>query len=571
MSEMKHKEKLAKLGTLRTAFAAALPGRLEAIEASWRIALTTHVWGDAYTELIHLAHSLAGSAGTFGFRRLGEKAKELEDCLALMSRSTDGQVFHHETQISQLIKALHIAIQAGPDETGEVVFVDSPAHSEVMVMPANQHIVLIEDDALLAQELAAQLSTFGWELSVFSNAEDALMAIKEPWPAAVIIDLMLPEGPLAGLALMQEIQSRCGVTVPHLVITTCTDWDSRLAAVRSGATAYLVKPVDISVLEDHLEYITNRNIQDPYRVLLLDDDEMLADHYVQILTAAGMEAIAINNPSLLLSALAEYRPEIVLLDLYMPECTGIEVLKVIRQESQFYSLPVVFLSTETGFALQQNAMQIGAEDFLQKPISDTNLIMAVSIRAQRFRTLTELIRQDSLTGLLNRISFKLQIEIEVNRARRSNEPLSLAMLDVDHFKNVNDTYGHLQGDRVIKSLAQLLRKRLRKSDIIGRYGGEEFVVAMPNTTEAQAVQILNELRESFGNLRFESPHGEFFCTFSCGVAAISPMDSSINLIKLADDALYQAKHEGRNRVESYVRPDQEMLESIRFAGDYKRK
>ena len=102
------------------------------------------------------------------------------------------------------------------------------------------------------------------------------------------------------------------------------------------------------------------------------------------------------------------------------------------------------------------------------------------------------------------------------------------MLDIDHFKKVNDTYGHLQGDRVIKSLAQLLRKRLRKSDIKGRYGGEEFVIAMPNTPSTLAVKILDELRESFGKLKFETPQSEFSCTFSCGVAAIPPMESSIS-------------------------------------------
>lgn len=555
MTEKEHTKKLAKLGTLRAAFAAALPERLEAIEDCWRTAYAAKAWGDAHAELTQLAHSMAGSAGTFGFRRLGEKAKALEEALAQMSQSTGLPVFQQETRICELVNALCSSALAGPDEGGEVYFVDASINSDVMIMPTNHHIALIEDDAFLAQEMATQLSAFGWELSVFSNAIDALTAIKEPWPAAVIIDLMLPEGPFAGLDLMEKIQSHFGVTVPHVVISTRIDWESRLAAVRSGAAAYLVKPVDISVLEEQLECITSCSVQKPYRVLMVDDDEMLVDHYVQTLTAAGMDAIAITSPSQLLAAISEHQPEIVLLDLYMPECNGIEALKVIRQEPQFNSLPVVFLSTESGLALQQNAMQIGAEDFLQKPISDTNLIMAVSIRAQRFRTLTELIRQDSLTGLLSHISFKLQLEAEIKRAQRSNVPLSLAMLDIDHFKKVNDSYGHPQGDRVIKSLAQLLRKRLRKSDIIGRYGGEEFVIAMPNTPSRLAVNILDELRESFGKLRFENLQSEFSCTFSCGVATISPMESAIDLINYADDALYQAKRSGRNRIELYIRPD----------------
>jgi diguanylate cyclase (GGDEF)-like protein len=421
--------------------------------------------------------------------------------------------------------------------------------------------VLIEDDVLVAQEMAEQLAMFGREVLVFNNATDAISGLADTIPPAVIVDLMLPEGELIGLEVIQQIQARSMITVPHVVISSRNDWVARLAAVRSGAAAYLVKPVDVSVLEELLERITHHSIHASYRVLLVDDDAMLAEHYVQVLTGAGMNVVAISTPSNLLMMMAEHRPEIVLMDLYMPECSGIEALKVIRQDPQYHCLPIVFMSTESGLTTQQAAMKTGAEDFLQKPVSDANLIMAVTIRAARFRELTTLIRQDSLTGLLNHISFKLQLEAEIERSRRSATSLVLAMLDIDLFKKVNDTYGHPQGDRVIKGLSQLLRKRLRKSDVIGRYGGEEFIVAMPETSLAQAVIILNELRESFGKLRFEVPYGEFTCTFSGGVAVATSAESAMSLINLADEALYQAKHLGRNRIELLMRYEQ--IESMR--------
>jgi len=555
MSDQEHAKRLAKLGALRAAFAAALPERLEAIAACWRTAETADTWGDAHAELARLTHTMAGSAGTFGYYRLGEKAREIDKALALLSKESDLPLSSQITRIAELLGTMYSLALAEPDDGWEASNKLTPVGTNNKMMPDNRRIVLIEDDTFMAQEIAMQLCMFGWEVNVFANAIDAVNALTEPCPAAVIIDLMLPEGPLAGLELMQQVQSHENMTVPHVVISNRNDWESRLAAVRSGAAAYLVKPVDISALEEQLDRITNHCTQEPYRVLLVDDDEMLADHYAQILAVAGMNAIAVTRPSLLLDAMGEHQPEIVLMDLYMPECSGVEVLKVIRQDIQYQSLPVVFLSSESGLALQQNAMQTGAEDFLQKPISDANLIMAVSIRAERFRALTRLIRQDSLTGLLNHIAFKLRLEAEVDRSRRSNAPLSLAMLDIDHFKKVNDTYGHPQGDRVIKSLAQLLRKRLRKSDIIGRYGGEEFVIAMPNTQPSLAIMILNELRESFGKLSFETTQGEFACTFSSGVAAIPPIEGSVSLIHFADDALYNAKRSGRNRIELFIKAD----------------
>ena len=541
--------KLAKLTALRAAFAAGLPERMEAMMACLRAAEA----GDPHQtpdELIRLAHSLAGSAGNFGYHRLGDKARELEEALARSSRHVLPDAAARTRRKHDLIDALRPLAQDGPDDCQGVAVALMQYGNEGQALPDNCRIVLIDDDMLMAQDLATQLSMFGWDVNVLDKAAAFHTAWQVPWPAALVVDIKLPEGPLGGLELMQQLQYPAGVTVPHVVISVRSDWESRLAAVRSGAAAYLVKPVDVAALAAQLDRVIHRTIHVPYRVLVVDDDEMLAGHYVQTLIAAGMEATALTEPTRLLDVLAEHQPEIVLLDLYMPGCSGLEALQVIRQDPQYVSLPVVFLSTETGLTQQQNAMKIGAEDYLTKPISDTNLIRAVSVRAGRFRALSMLIRQDSLTGLLNHIAFKLRLEGEIDRSRRERQPISLAMLDIDHFKMINDTYGHPMGDRVIKGLAQLMSKRLRKFDILGRYGGEEFAVAMPNTQPALAIDIMNELRESFGKLRFESSQGEFTCTFSCGVATALPPDNAASLITVADDALYQAKRAGRNRVEA---------------------
>jgi diguanylate cyclase (GGDEF)-like protein len=235
--------------------------------------------------------------------------------------------------------------------------------------------------------------------------------------------------------------------------------------------------------------------------------------------------------------------------LHMPDCNGIEATRVIRQDPQYASLPIVFLTTESGLMQQKLAFQTGADDFLRKPISDGELVFAVSIRAERFRALTALVRQDSMTGLYNHLSFKTRLDTEIDRSRRSGKPLSVTMLDIDHFKRVNDTHGHPQGDRVIKTLAQLLRKRLRKSDIIGRYGGEEFAVAMPDTPVELAATILNELREQFCQLRYMTEHADFACSFSAGVSLCKAQDNVASVLKTADQALYHAKETGINRVQ----------------------
>ena len=178
------------------------------------------------------------------------------------------------------------------------------------------------------------------------------------------------------------------------------------------------------------------------------------------------------------------------------------------------------------------------------------MISAVRVRIERARQLEAQISKDSLTGLLKHASIKEAVELEVVRARRGGKPATVAMLDIDHFKKVNDTYGHAMGDVVISSIAMLLRQRMRQSDIIGRYGGEEFVVMLPECDIAQAQLLLDDIRERFAAVHFSLDGKDFACTLSAGLACTSdfPASSGAELLVAADSALYVAKRGGRNQV-----------------------
>jgi diguanylate cyclase (GGDEF)-like protein len=162
--------------------------------------------------------------------------------------------------------------------------------------------------------------------------------------------------------------------------------------------------------------------------------------------------------------------------------------------------------------------------------------------------LRELMLHDSLTGLLNHTTVKERLEKELAQATRQRVPASLAMVDIDRFKSINDNYGHLAGDRVIKSLARLLQQRLRKSDLIGRYGGEEFLVLMNNTRGEDALALLEKMRHDFAELRHQSGEQSFKVSFSAGIASAAPGAHATALTETADRALYAAKNSGRNRI-----------------------
>jgi len=175
-------------------------------------------------------------------------------------------------------------------------------------------------------------------------------------------------------------------------------------------------------------------------------------------------------------------------------------------------------------------------------------VAAVRQRAERARRLNLQMSTDSLTGLLKNAKLKEQLAIELLRARRARTSLAFVMLDIDHFKRINDTYGHLSGDRVIKSLAHLLKQRLRRSDSIGRYGGEEFSAIMPDCGLAVAGDVVEDIRRRFAGLRFGQSDAEFSVTLSAGIATFPDLDDPEALIRAADAALYAAKQGGRNRV-----------------------
>lgn len=274
---------------------------------------------------------------------------------------------------------------------------------------------------------------------------------------------------------------------------------------------------------------------------------MLAEHYSAVLSEAYFSVRVVDQPLQAMHILSEFNPELILMDIYMPDCSSVELAAVIRQEDAYVGVPIVFLSSEKNLDKQIDAMRQGGDKFLTKPIESHLLVSSVRCRVQRSRVLSSFLHRDSLTGLLNHTSSKEALETEVERARRRGTPFTFATIDIDHFKQVNDTYSHPVGDRVIKSLARLLQQRLRKTDVIGRFGGEEFAVLLPDTA-LDSVLPLEQLRESFENIRQTIGATEFCVSFSCGVTAYPEHQTAEDILHHADVALYKAKHQGRNRL-----------------------
>jgi len=533
--------KAEKLIALRTRFRSELPARLDAIELAWqKDKLTTQ-----NEEFYRLVHSLAGSAGTFGYAKLGEQAHVLE---LLLQELKVGATEHEQAEpIEQFVTNLRDIMLLGGDQGDkeEIFF-----HEESPVATKKQHLIyLLEDDINFAEELLNQLEYFDYRVEIFDNVQALHDGIASQQPDVLLADIHLPEGAEAGSQAVSELRKGATSPIPVIFISALNSWQNRLNAVRAGSQAFLSKPVNINALLEQLDEILGESLQaSDFRILIVDDSELLAEHYANVLEAAGMQTQIINEPSKLLDVLPEFRPDLILMDLYMPNCSGVEAAQVLRQHMTYIQLPIVFLSTEKALEKQLDALYVGGDDFLQKPISNTHLVKAVKCRAQRFRELTALMTRDGLTGLLNHINLKLTLEREVSQALRRSSSLSFVMIDIDNFKSVNDGYGHPTGDKVIKSLARLLCQRLRKGDIAARYGGEEFALILPDTEGQVAYDLIDALRKQFGQLKYTYNNNEFNVTFSAGIATCPAHADMNELIAAADTALYQAKQAGRSQV-----------------------
>ena len=291
----------------------------------------------------------------------------------------------------------------------------------------------------------------------------------------------------------------------------------------------------------------------PSKVLLVDDDQTLLMLFSTALRRDKYDVETAGDGRTALAKLEERAADVVLLDINLPDMSGIEVMRQIVKSS---AASVILITGDDGRYSHATAVQEGATDFIVKPIRLAELGQRVR-QALEMRRLAEaqerlvadlerLAIRDELTGLFNYRHFQARLKQEAERAQRYRRPFSLIVFDADHFKEVNDTLGHAEGDRVLAELARILGQAVRGTDVVCRYGGEEFAVLLPETPVAQAAAVAERARQAVEAAKLLSGRP---MTVSAGAAEVRPDERGEDLVRRVDAALYAAKRAGRNRVE----------------------
>ncbi|MBI2379602.1 MAG: diguanylate cyclase [Gammaproteobacteria bacterium] len=522
---------------LRRLFASRMPKKLRQLLELWQLQASQGWTPASLADFIEHCERVKLSAANFEFSAV---ESVLHEVATLYSLVQGGHPEPGEAQLQALQSSLRqLAEQLeGPDGHA-----GAPAQPAMLSATDEQALILAIGDPALNEELCRQLSYFGYRARGVADAQALSDAVDEQTPAALVAELALP-GIAEAIAKVQDARS---THLPCVLLGGDDDLDSRLAAVRAGGDAYFEQPLSLSVLIQRLDELTTLASPEPYRIMVVEDSRAQAKHADIVLKSVGFASHVVTEPLLLMEALVAFHPELILMDMQMPDVSGVELARVLRQHPAYQSIPIVFLSAEDDAQKRLTALTVAGDDFLTKPLRADQLVEAVTNRAQRARANRAQQAADPLTHLLNRQHFMNALEVEVSRASRTSTPLALAVLDIDALGAINSRFGQHVGDHVLQTLSRLLSQRLRKTDPIGRIGDDRLGLILPNCNAANAVSLLTQLCRQFASLPHRGMDGDTQARFSGGLALLD--DFAVGpLMGAAESALGEAKRQGGNRI-----------------------
>ncbi len=503
------------------------------------IALQTGTFSEELRqEAVRQAHTLVGSVGSFGFDEASRLLRELEQTFKAGEDACDPQV----DRLGELVRAVW-------QELGQSPAILKAAEPQPARVKQPVRLLVVDDDVPLAMALVAEASSWGMQAKVAGDLSRARAAIAREKPDVVLLDLSFPSSTEDGFTLLAEL-SNAQLPVPVVVFTARESFADRVKVARLGGRGFLQKPISADRVVEAIAAVLEQSAPPSAKLLVVDDDPQVLDFLRALLEPWGFQLTLLDNPEYFWATLDRVAPDLLILDVEMPEYSGIDLCQVARNDPRWENLPILFLSARCDRETVQQVFAAGADDYVAKPVFGPELIARILSRLERSQMLQKLADLDGLTGLANRRKSVQEIARMLHLADRLKQPFCFALLDLDRFKQINDRYGHMAGDRVLSYLGEFLKQNFRNEDVVARWGGEEFALGIFGSTCAQSIEKLTHLLAIFHRHEFANANRRLFrVSFSAGVAEF-PKDGADwrSLYQAADAALYRAKAAGRNRI-----------------------
>lgn len=286
-------------------------------------------------------------------------------------------------------------------------------------------------------------------------------------------------------------------------------------------------------------------------IQLIDDDISLLIFLKEKLESKGWMVIANSQEDHAIEQFYSMNPDCIIIDINLPKKSGFEVLEAIQKHTKHSFVPKIMCSIDNSRQKRIAAYKMGADDFISKPLDMEEFLIRIERHLERKRIFDQSVIIDELTQVYNRKFLQDSYNRFISEASRTKTSVTIAILDIDHFKKVNDTYGHIVGDKILTVFAQFIKQNIRNTDTLFRYGGEEFVILFQRATESEIMVVLNGLLNRFSEMVLKADGNRFSLTFSAGIYEINTTDIPLKkALEIADEALYLAKENGRARVES---------------------
>lgn len=448
-----------------------------------------------------------------------------------------------------------------------------------------KNILIVDDELLNLKLISGILSSEPYNLTTVTSGREALIKIEELPPDIILLDIMMPE--MDGFAITRQLKNDPETkNIPIILLTSLTDYQDNIKGLEAGADEFLNKPVQaeelltriqsllrmkeyhdrlsckVSSEESFTQTLDLLNAKDQFQqgiVLLVEDDPKyqhllkshLAEQPYQLLSAkTGREALA----------LLEREPiDCVLIDILLPDMDGFTICKKINENEAYRHIQTVGITSMKDLGMKIKGIEAGFDDYLIKPVNFTELKVRIKALLKKKTYLDQLQNKyhavfqqaisDSLTGLYNNAYCKHFLQLDLQKAKRQGYPISLIMADLDNFKQVNDEYGHITGDLVLKEVATILTQSIRLTDVAARYGGDEFALILPYTDPDNAIILAERILTSVDSHAFTAndTNLDIKTTISLGITTYpGHANSMIELFEQADQALYKAKQQGKN-------------------------